>query len=65
MPFAMQEYQILAKEVREFYFGDAPTKEEIQEQNLNMLNDVVFNYPNHKSMKNHLNRSKGRVYFVQ
>lgn len=61
----MQEYQSLAKEVRQFYFGDTPNVDEISEQYLNMFNDVLFNYPNHKSMKNHLNQSKGRVYFVQ
>lgn len=55
----------MAQKVREFYFGNAAIDDQTLLQYVNMMNDVVFAYPTHKSAKIHAKNAKGKTYFVR
>lgn len=63
--FNQQKYRKLAKELRQFYFGDAKIDEHVNEPYLNMLNDKIFFYDIQKSVKYHVQKSKGNTYYFQ
>lgn len=60
-----QEYRKLARDLRQFYFGDAKIDEHVNEMYLDMLNDKTFYYDIQKSVKYHVQMSKGNTYYFQ
>lgn len=63
--YQIQEYNEIAKRVRKHYFDNDPIDESTKPQYLDMENDIVFYYPIYKSLKRHVEYSKGRTFFFQ
>nr|WKK30326.1 detoxification protein CCE001h [Mythimna separata] len=60
-----EEKEEIAKEVKEFYFGDQPVGENTILQYLDYFGDITFDYPTLKSVKLHIEAGHDQIYLYQ
>lgn len=60
-----QEYRTLAKELREFYFGNATIDEKVKDQYLDMTNDRWFFYDIQKSIRLHQTYTNASAFYFR
>lgn len=65
LPLQPQEYQKIAKELRDFYFGDAAIDETTLEQYIKLLSDLNFIYGIDKAAKRHASKTDSNTYYLR
>ncbi|XP_055312466.1 acetylcholinesterase-like [Sitodiplosis mosellana] len=65
LSFDSKEYQKLAKQIRQFYFGESPIDETTLVQYLNLFSDINFTYAIDKAAKRHANKTSSKVYYYR